>query len=79
MAAKKGLEIVPQSLFEEVIGGIVKQAVEKLEPTRTAAALALAKLRSAEAHRIWTWEEHETLLFTPNGNESVKYDELASS
>ena len=68
-AAKKGLEIVPQSLFEEVVGGIVKQAVEKLEPTRTAAALALARLRSAEAQRTWTWENHETLLFTPTENE----------
>ena len=59
---------IPQHIFEDAIGGVVKQAVEKLEPVREAAALALAKLRVADAQQIWIWEGDKALVFTPGDN-----------
>ena len=64
---KEALDRVPQHLFEDVIRGIAKQAVEKLEPVRCAAALALASLRQANARAIWSWEGVEALRFSPIG------------
>lgn len=62
---------VTEEIFEQVIRGIVKQAVEKLEPVREAAALALADLREADAERIWDWETSQALTFKPGDSGSV--------
>ncbi|KAK8845579.1 hypothetical protein IAR55_006295 [Kwoniella newhampshirensis] len=43
---------VSANLFQELVGGIVKQSVEKLESVRAEAALALARLRGSG----WTWQ-----------------------
>ncbi|WVO16748.1 hypothetical protein L204_104432 [Cryptococcus depauperatus] len=45
------------NIFDQVIGGIIKQAVEKLESVRLAAALALAEIKA----QGWTWEGDDAL------------------
>lgn len=71
VAAKHESALITQNVFEEVIGGMIKQAVEKLEPVREAAALALARLRHAGAERIWEWEGHTAMSFIPTKEASV--------
>ena len=56
-------DLVDQSQFENAIGGIVKQSMEKIEPIRAAAAHALQRARNAKAASIWTWKGSECLLF----------------
>ncbi|WWC85834.1 uncharacterized protein L201_000701 [Kwoniella dendrophila CBS 6074] len=50
-------DLVTPDVFQEVIGGIVKQGVEKLEPIRGEAALTLATLRE----NGWVWEGIEAM------------------
>lgn len=49
-------QVVPQDLFEDVISGMARLGVEKLEPVRAAAAFAWTGLREGGAGRIWIWE-----------------------
>ncbi|OCF31205.1 cofactor D [Kwoniella heveanensis BCC8398] len=51
-------DLVPQETLQQIIGGTVKQSVEKLESVRGEAALALARIRESE----WTWEGRDALL-----------------
>lgn len=44
--------IVEPGIYDEVIGGLVKQGVEKLESVRSASALALARMRECG----WWWD-----------------------
>ncbi|OCF59625.1 cofactor D [Kwoniella mangroviensis CBS 10435] len=46
------LNLVSEKAFDDLIGGIIKQGVEKLESVRGEAARTLAKLREAG----WEWE-----------------------
>jgi len=62
-------DAVPQTMLEEVVRGLVKQAVEKLEPVREAAALALAGLRWAGL----TWDGVEALVFVPSEGAPFRY------
>ncbi|KIR54961.1 cofactor D [Cryptococcus gattii Ru294] len=44
--------ILEPGIYDEVIGGLVKQGVEKLESVRSASALALARMRECG----WQWD-----------------------
>lgn len=54
-AHKDGCSI-DQDMFEQVITGIARLGVEKLEPVRAAAAYAWSGLRQGGAGSVWTWE-----------------------
>lgn len=54
-------ELVSQAVFEQVVSGIVKQAVEKLEPVRMAAAKAMGNMRSNRVLDVWDWEGVDAL------------------
>ena len=54
-------DFINQATFDNVIGLTIKQAVEKLETVRKAAATTLQSLRRTEVDRIWDWEDQEAL------------------
>ncbi|RXK40761.1 hypothetical protein M231_02013 [Tremella mesenterica] len=56
------LGLVSQVEFDEMIGGMIKQSLEKLGPVRAAAACALASVRSC-AVGIWDWEGIDCLRY----------------
>ncbi|EIW73358.1 hypothetical protein TREMEDRAFT_26174 [Tremella mesenterica DSM 1558] len=58
------LELVSQVEFDEMIGGMIKQSLERLGPVRAAAACASARVRSC-AVGFWDWE----------GIDCLRYDE----
>ena len=61
--------LISQGDFDNLMYGILKQAVEKLEPVREAAALALWELRLVEADRVWQWEQPGAVLFNPGAHQ----------
>ncbi|WVQ93564.1 hypothetical protein IAU59_000639 [Kwoniella sp. CBS 9459] len=50
--------LISGSVLEGIVGGMIKQGVEKLESVRGEAALALARTRESG----WTWEGQDALL-----------------
>lgn len=54
--AERGSDTVTQETFEQIISGIARLGVEKLEPVRAAAAFAWTSLRASGAVQIWDWE-----------------------
>ncbi|KAK4685879.1 tubulin-specific chaperone D, partial [Tremellales sp. Uapishka_1] len=60
---------VPEDVFLEAVGAIIKQAVEKLEPVRQEAALALVALRKSGK----MWEGVEYLKIDAGGGDEFRY------
>ena len=56
---------ITAAMFNQVIGGMVKQGVEKLEPVRAEVWRAFCQLRTARAETIWPWEGSRTWDFDP--------------
>lgn len=64
IAASQGTEKAPalsQRIFDRVLDGMYKLAVEKLELVRGAAAYALSTMRKAGAAAIWQWDGFDCL------------------
>ena len=53
---------VTQEMFERIIGGIIKQGVEKLEPLREEAGRVLGMMRTRKAGDVWEWSGKECLV-----------------
>ncbi len=49
------LELVAQDAFSAAVGGMAKQAVEKLDVVRGAATSAWGDLLAANADQVWSW------------------------
>ncbi len=54
-------KLVNQESFDLIVGGIVKQSVEKLEPLREEGRRVLQILKNSQAGDIWDWQGLESL------------------
>ena len=61
-------DLIPQDAFEKVVGGIVKQGTEKLEPVRAAAWRSWNIMQSVQADHIWQWKGKTIWMFDVKGD-----------
>jgi hypothetical protein len=53
-----------QGLFEQLMAGLVKLLVDKLEPVRAAAAYNWGLMRMASVQSVWDWPESDVVSVT---------------